>query len=511
MLFAEESHDLSLPAWGPYTKRYAGISHIADPARGIRFDLSVFPGYYRGRVDVPNVAWESGFHPWEAAPDLTYYSFRHELAWKDRLYADISYSRLDEHTTLIRCAIVNETDATEHCTLHFMGSLHYPALRAHSDEPLVTYEVQGEGFVALHALDYASMRYAHPRPTDNLMPDGLWRGELRGDGYVQGSALGAPRNPEHTSTRKAPYPAFGTEEGDTVTYDFEVRQPMKDAVLQLRYRQEQEGASFLLQGDFTGRVKLTPGEGMRFARVSLGDLDAGVYTVSLVSTGQGCAALDSLLIGPAECVDEARYVRQNAQKTPRLLAGPVPNSLLLDYEAVPQVYGLYWDFDDYVVREILHGELDSFLRLNAHQHVSRVLQGDSKGHFANVFQRPIVVPPHGERVLYGCVSDAATAEEACERIMALVEERNSFEELYREARKRRAVFQTTPAGEPFLFSQERMAATQLYQHGIPRFTAGARLSATLRPAAGGTACIPGTAVSSASDSTPWTGGERWTA
>jgi len=43
----EHTHDLRLPAWGPYTKKYTGISHLPDLASGLRFDLSVFPGYYR--------------------------------------------------------------------------------------------------------------------------------------------------------------------------------------------------------------------------------------------------------------------------------------------------------------------------------------------------------------------------------------------------------------------------------------------------------------------------------
>ena len=57
------SHDLRLPLWGSYTKTYNGISHIADLERGLRFDLSVFPGHYRREVMVPNVNWEGGFHP----------------------------------------------------------------------------------------------------------------------------------------------------------------------------------------------------------------------------------------------------------------------------------------------------------------------------------------------------------------------------------------------------------------------------------------------------------------
>ena len=30
----ENTHDLSLPDWGPYTKRYIGVSHIPDKKSG---------------------------------------------------------------------------------------------------------------------------------------------------------------------------------------------------------------------------------------------------------------------------------------------------------------------------------------------------------------------------------------------------------------------------------------------------------------------------------------------
>ena len=39
-----DSHDItSLQAWGPYSKRYAGISHIPNMQAGMRFDFSVMP------------------------------------------------------------------------------------------------------------------------------------------------------------------------------------------------------------------------------------------------------------------------------------------------------------------------------------------------------------------------------------------------------------------------------------------------------------------------------------
>lgn len=48
-------HDLSLPDWGPYSKKYFGISHLADRARGMRFDFTVMPGVYRRQLGIPDV------------------------------------------------------------------------------------------------------------------------------------------------------------------------------------------------------------------------------------------------------------------------------------------------------------------------------------------------------------------------------------------------------------------------------------------------------------------------
>ncbi len=54
-------HDLRPSPWGPYTRRYIGVSHIPDVHSGLRFDLSVFPGLYCRAVNIRNVMWESGY------------------------------------------------------------------------------------------------------------------------------------------------------------------------------------------------------------------------------------------------------------------------------------------------------------------------------------------------------------------------------------------------------------------------------------------------------------------
>jgi hypothetical protein len=167
-----------------------GISHVPNPRLGLRFDLSVFPGFYRGRLAIPNVKWESGYHPWEATSDLSYYCHRHELEWKDRVYVDISYSYVDEDARLIRCECVNNTDLPQALVLHYMASVHFPPLRTNFDRPICPSAVSlPHGALWVSALDYVDLCYATPRPTDNLMPDGLFRGQVRDHGFVDGAGL----------------------------------------------------------------------------------------------------------------------------------------------------------------------------------------------------------------------------------------------------------------------------------------------------------------------------------
>jgi hypothetical protein len=67
----DKTHDvIALPNWGPYSKKYAGISHIPNMQKGLRFDVTALPGFYRNRVMVPNVLFESGYHPWDISADF---------------------------------------------------------------------------------------------------------------------------------------------------------------------------------------------------------------------------------------------------------------------------------------------------------------------------------------------------------------------------------------------------------------------------------------------------------
>lgn len=458
--------ELSLSAWGPYSKRYAGISHIANEERGIRFDLSVFPGLYRRKVDVPNVTWESGYHPWEASADLRYYSFRHEVIWKDAVYCDIAYIRLDDQATLIRCEMVNNTDANENMVLHYMASLAYPvhAMGGHAYRPMQTFRVENPPEAAyLHALAYADMGYAVPRPTDNLMPDALKRGELRYTGLVGGSGLGAPIRHEHLPN------GFGCDKGDWVRYTFTLPQDTKNACMQIRYAQWTRGVSFSVAPAAEETVTFAAGDGLQTVRIALGDLQAGEHTVTLKSLGGEPVLMDSILIGSGAALDACRYLEEDVSHTPAITIDEENRTLALKYPTVAAHYGLYWDYDMFWVREILNGELDTFMRENVHHHTNRIMHGDDQCHFTNVFQRPIPLAPHSSTVLYGIVASAGDEAGVFDALQRHAASREAFEARYAQARATRVAY---AGADAYTFGQERMAATTLTNLVYPVYRKG---------------------------------------
>ncbi len=269
----ENTHDLNLPAWGPYTKRYIGISHIPDIKSGLRFDLSVFPGFYRRKVEVPDVLYENDYHPWDSSPNLEYFCFRHELEWKDQVYTDISYSKISTKARLIRIECVNNTNENENLALHFMASMNFPPIKEYTYyipiyPSLVKLPVGAQWF---DALNYEDLKFNKTRPTDNLVYDGKMRGEIRENGFVNGSGIGL---------------GFGLDKDDIVSYKMNVENNYKNAVLLIRYRiVANQKVAFILSGMSDKENAFTGTNGFAVDTVKLGHLDKGIHELTLNSNG----------------------------------------------------------------------------------------------------------------------------------------------------------------------------------------------------------------------------------
>ena len=115
---AQSPHDISsLSQWGPYSKEYFGISHIADLQSGIQVEFMLIPGQYRRNFKIPNALFEAGVHPWNVTADMRHITYRHDIEWKDKVYVDATWHILDEQRVLLEAHCVNNTDQAQNINL----------------------------------------------------------------------------------------------------------------------------------------------------------------------------------------------------------------------------------------------------------------------------------------------------------------------------------------------------------------------------------------------------------
>jgi len=437
------THDLTFPDWGPYSKRYIGISHIPAKESGIRFDLSVFPGFYRRKVAVPDVLFESDYHPWEASPNLEYFSFRHELEWKDQVYTDISYSEIDPKARLIKVDLVNNTENNENLALHFMASVNFPPIKEYS---IYTYLYPGivtlPGNVKwVSALDYTDLKFAKTRPTDNLVADGKMRAEIRADGFVNGNGIGE---------------GFGADKGDFASYKLNVPQIIDDAVLFIRYKLENgKEAKFTFKGIYNNQVILKGKDEFGTEIVPLGKVEKGDAALTIVSEGTSAIELDGFAVAPKDKAGEIKIEQKKWNMVPQIINGPVGNSLILKYDDVDTYYGLLWQFDLYEVRQWFDRNLSNYFKQMVNEHVLKIFPGEQNGHFTNVFLKPIELGPKSSKTIYAVVC-CGTKEEVIKRLAEMNSSADKYPGIYEAAKKKMVKIDVNPDGEKYKFSVEKM-------------------------------------------------------
>ena len=102
----DKSYDLTLNNWGPYNKEYAGVSNVLNDGYGTTFNVEVFPGLFRRNVLASTLLVDGGVKPWQANANLTNYTYRYELEWKDLVYVDVNYNISNDKRVDIKCNFV---------------------------------------------------------------------------------------------------------------------------------------------------------------------------------------------------------------------------------------------------------------------------------------------------------------------------------------------------------------------------------------------------------------------
>ncbi len=271
-----------MPLWGPYSKKYMGISRVVDTdmPSGARFDFSVHPTVWNSSVPVPNVTYPSNYHLWSCKGDYSFYSYRYELMWKDMIYCDVSFSRIQNGAYLMRCEFVNNTDLKQNCILNGYSAMEYP-------KPFFAKLTAPDHAVVINANDYENYTYANPRPWDTENPDGMAKGQFSDFYFTGGFGLGDRCENYHVPALGLK--PFGCEKGDSVSYAADIK-GFNSPVLTVRYRSATEGdAEFTLCGK---KIVFPHSEELAFAAFDLEKTDQ----IILESLGTAGIELDVLVV-----------------------------------------------------------------------------------------------------------------------------------------------------------------------------------------------------------------------
>lgn len=392
--------DLPLPDWGPYTKAHAGVSHLPDLDSGLRFDLSVFPGFYRRRQVPPNVNTDSGAYAWKARPDLQAYTYRHALNDLKTLYADITYCTHDSGRA-IETRLVNFTSYPQQLCLHWLASIHFPETGPGHQPPLRPARVKlPPGAVWIDGTSYTSLTLHEDSPLRHL-PDnaGIW-GEVRGHGFVNGSGLGS---------------GFGSKPGHHVEYQLPQGFKSSGTVLMIRYRMAAGRQTKLrVTGAYQAERALAGTGDFQFAILPHGPSGGQSFRIR-PEFGAELEINGCVLVANAS-VEKVTVDQPPLNYRPVLTHRAVENELLLRYDSIAGTYGLGWEADSSEVREWLSDHIDHDFGFFTHEHVQRTIDRGGERHYTNVFVRPVFLAPGETRTLHGFVCHDDKPERATARL-----------------------------------------------------------------------------------------------
>jgi hypothetical protein len=448
------THDLPfLSAWGPYSKKLYGISHIPDLDAGLLFDLSIFPTLEGAPVQLPNVTDRCGVHPWQAAPDLTFYATRTELLWKDQVYCDHAYIHAGSNNRLIRIELVNNTALPQRIRLHALSQLCFPPLHELTAQPIRVCEVSlPPSAIWVDALNYEEMRFAVPRPTDNLVPEGRWRGEERMHDAVGGSVLAQ---------------GFGRDAGDTALYKVTVHKPIEEAAIVLRFHAEAGRDATLHCTGLTSQDVILHGTGdFATATVFAGALAAGEHTLRLTCRGGTPVALNGFAVLDRRQASALDFPARPWRPQPQIASGP-NHSLLLRYPDIDAWYGFTLGPPAATPQLLAWKDVDRTFGARSGQDTQDRIFGRGRGRpgdpdslFVQTSWPVIELSPSSRHTIVGLVT-SGTEQQVRSGLQAFDPSPGVHEERYRQAATRAVALRSNPHGQPYLLSQQLLAATTL--------------------------------------------------
>lgn len=465
---------VKMPLWGPYSKKYMGVSRIIDSMSdtGARYDFVVHPTLWNSSTPVPNVTFPSAYHLWSCDEDFRFFSYRYELMWKDMIYADVSYSKMNDEAYLMRCEFVNNTDLTQNCILNVFASLEFPT-------PQHCVVKNPDNAKIIDACKYSSYVYTNPRPWDTENPDGMHKGEFADGDFLNGHGLGDRCENYHVDYLGIL--PFGCEKGDSVSYSVDLSGASKP-VLAVRYRTVTDGdACFSLNGK---TVVFPNSDSLAFAYF---EADKSWDKLEFVS--QGGAGIELDFIAVCESGSEKNvsadtelfgFVPEIEEKD-----ASVGKRINLSYDGIDDCFSILTHnvktrrrvlesgcLEDALINRLSNGD-PTYDQLRETFSRSFKMKKSDEGFFHNTVIPSIFIKPHSTHVEYIILSKGEQPELAI----------SEYDKIYSEAKKFASPVPFNKAGSKYELSTEIMRSTLLtnlvypvYKHGenVVHYTPGKR-------------------------------------
>ncbi|MBE7052742.1 MAG: hypothetical protein E7391_00510 [Ruminococcaceae bacterium] len=344
-----KNYDLNLSDWGPYNKEYMGVSHIADKEKGVRFDFNLFPGFYRRSVLCPKDICDSGTKILKSSADLSHFVYRYELMWKDEVYIDADFKCDENGKMTVECNVVNNTDESQSISLNGCASIKFPT---NYRNDLEITEVEDD-LNWVDAIDYTDIK-----TNKTLAQDGLKLAQKRVSNFVGANALDG----------------LSFDDG-FVEYKFIEKSTDK---IFIRYSSQEDFLILVeINGNFYKKICKKSDE---ITNLPI-EINEDKFSKMKVYIKKSKCLIDGFIFG------EVEFNKYTDKFMP--LISEYDKKVILKYAF--GTYVISWDCDDYVIRELVGRDAGQILTDSIHNHVSRKLGGNGKGHYADIFIRPIFV------------------------------------------------------------------------------------------------------------------------
>lgn len=398
-----------LSVWGPYSKKYMGLSRILGDveningktkANAVRFDFTVHPTVWNSSTPVPNVTVPSNYHLWKCSTDYSFYSYRYELMWKDLVYADVSYSKINDETYLARIEFVNNTDLSQNTVLNFFSSLEFPNSKEYYINPS-----SDKKYNLIKANDYKEFSYNTVRPWENETPDGMFRGMFKSEEFYLGYGLGDRCDNAHV--HYLGLKPFGCEAGDKVSYVLS-SDGIDNPVVRLRYKTVTDGdAVFNVNGK---EILFKHSDDLTFVTVDYSD------ELELVSLGKAGVELDFVVVCDRDCELDVVEIPHDFAPEISTKKNEKGYTVTLDYKYNDCSFKIITANDNTRFRTLDSGSLEDALinRLSNGDHTYDDLREtfsnsfkrkkSDEGFFQNTLVKSIFIEPHSKHIEYAVVT-----------------------------------------------------------------------------------------------------------